>query len=49
MTNTDFADDDVLPSCGLVNIIETLREQPPESMAMVMSRRVVMDGGVVFS
>ena len=27
MTNTDYADDGVLPSCGLVSMIETLREE----------------------
>ena len=27
MTNTDYSDDDVLPSCGLVGIIEALRHE----------------------
>jgi hypothetical protein len=27
MTNTDYTDDDVLPSCGLVSIIEALRQE----------------------
>ena len=27
MTNTDYADDDMLPFCGLVSIIEALRQE----------------------